>query len=369
MGGRILAAGAFCVAALTQTKAQVVEVPRDEGTKSAQQHVEAESLIEQPAPPQSADEQITITQTNSAPAVKPVVAQMEPASTKPTLEQMRRAGALAAQRVKNETRSEQSHTTSIPSSQASKIEPNVAQPLNRQVREAELMSAQSVRLHSETALIKLADGFDYPVGKPDANGYYKARGFRRNGHLGEDWDGVGGGDTDLGDAIYNIGDGVVVFARDCHMGWGNVVIVRHAYREAGMTRNIDSLYAHLQKILVHRGQAVKRGQQIATLGNAHGLYDAHLHFEIRKNIEIGMSRAKFAQDVSNYYDPSQFILSHRHLRGGGASYRVALNTFTKDAMIRWDKLPNYSHAHTGGGSTESAAALKKVLAAQNAVVR
>jgi hypothetical protein len=203
------------------------------------------------------------------------------------------------------------------------------------------------------------------VGKPDAKGYYKARGFRPNGHLGEDWDGVGGGDTDLGDPIYSIGGGMVVFARDCHMGWGNVVIVRHAYREARMTRNIDSLYAHLQKILVHGGQAVKRGQQIATSGNAHGLYDAHLHFEIRKNIEVGMSRAKFAQDLSNYYDPSQFILWHRHLQGGGSSYRVALNTFTKDAMIRWDKLPNYSHAHTGGGSTESAAALKKVLAAQN----
>jgi len=365
MGGRIFGAGAFCAAVLTQTKGQVVEVPRDEGTKSAQQHVEAESLIQQAAPAQPTDEQITIKRANSAPAVKPVVAQTEPASAKPTLEQMRRAGALAAQRVKNETRSEQSHATSIPSSQASKIEPIVARPLDGQVREAELMSDQPVRLHSEMAFIRLAGGFDCPVGKPDAKGYYKARGFRPNGHLGEDWDGVGGGDTDLGDPIYSIGDGVVAFARDCHMGWGNVVIVRHAYREAGMTRNIDSLYAHLQKILVHRGQAVKRGQQIATLGNAHGLYDAHLHFEIRKNIEIGMSRAKFAQDLSNYYDPSQFILSHRHLQGGGASYRVALNTFTKDAMIRWDKLPNYSHAHTGGGSIESAAALKKELAAQN----
>ena len=111
------------------------------------------------------------------------------------------------------------------------------------------MSAQPVRLHSEMAFIKLADGFDYPVGKPDAKGYYKARGFRPNGHLGEDWDGVGGGDTDLGDPIYSIGDGVVVFARDCHMGWGNVVIVRHAYSEAGISRNIDSLYAHLQKTI------------------------------------------------------------------------------------------------------------------------
>jgi len=29
------------------------------------------------------------------------------------------------------------------------------------------------------------------------------------------------------------GDGIVVFARDVHLGWGNVVIVRHAYREGG----------------------------------------------------------------------------------------------------------------------------------------
>ena len=41
----------------------------------------------------------------------------------------------------------------------------------------------------------LADGFDLPVGKPDGEGYYKARGYRPNGHLGEDWNGKGGGDT------------------------------------------------------------------------------------------------------------------------------------------------------------------------------
>jgi murein DD-endopeptidase MepM/ murein hydrolase activator NlpD len=214
-----------------------------------------------------------------------------------------------------------------------------------------------------TAFIRVADGFDFPVGRPDAKGYYRARGFRVNGHLGEDWDGVGGGDTDLGDPIYVIGDGVVVFARDCHMGWGNVIIVRHAYREGGVTHNIDSLYGHLQKLMVRPGQKVRRGEQIATLGNAHGLYDAHLHLEIRKNIEIGMSRAKFSQDYSNYFDPSQFILTHRHLQGG-SSYRVAMNTFTHDARIPWDKLKNYSHSHTGGGSSESASALKRALAGQ-----
>src|SRR4051812_3336744 len=217
----------------------------------------------------------------------------------------------------------------------------------------------------ETAFIKLADGFDFPVGKPDSQGYYKARGFRSNGHMGEDWDGIRGGDTDLGDPIYCIGDGIVVFARDCHMGWGNVIIVRHSYREGGMVRSIDSLYGHCEKIMVHRGQVISRGQQIATMGTAHGLYDAHLHLEVRKNIEIGMSRAKFAQDSSNYYDPTQFINQHRHLQGGGASYRVAMNTFFHDARINWAATRNYSHSHHRGGTRESSTALKKAVAKGN----
>ncbi len=220
---------------------------------------------------------------------------------------------------------------------------------------------QPISFSGDNAFIKLADGFDFPVGKPEAQGYYKARGFRSHGHLGEDWDGTGGGDTDLGDPIYVIGDGVVVFARDCHMGWGNVVIVRHSYRENGSVRTIDSLYGHLQTMLVKRGQSVTRGQKIATMGTAHGLYDAHLHLEIRKNLEIGMSRAAFARDFSNYYDPSQFIAAHRHLSNNGGTYRVAMNTFTHDARINWDKARNFSHAHTGGGSSESAAALKRTL--------
>jgi murein DD-endopeptidase MepM/ murein hydrolase activator NlpD len=225
-------------------------------------------------------------------------------------------------------------------------------------------ATQRVTFRGDTAFTRLADGFDFPIGKPDAQGYYKARGFRSSGHLGEDWDGIRGGDTDLGDPIYCIGDGVVVFARDCHMGWGNVIIVRHSYRENGTVKNIDSLYGHLNNMLVRRGQAVARGQKIATMGNAHGLYDAHLHLEIRKNLEIGMSRAAFARDFSNYYDPTQFINAHRHLPSSSGSYRVAMNTFTRDAKINFDKARNYSHSRSGGGTGESTAALKKAVAAQ-----
>jgi len=45
----------------------------------------------------------------------------------------------------------------------------------------------------------LADAFDYPVGKPDAKQYYNAQPFGKNYHLGDDWNGKGGGNTDLGD--------------------------------------------------------------------------------------------------------------------------------------------------------------------------
>jgi murein DD-endopeptidase MepM/ murein hydrolase activator NlpD len=211
----------------------------------------------------------------------------------------------------------------------------------------------------DTGFTRIADGFDFPVGKPEAEGYYKARGFRAGGHVGEDWDGVRGGDTDLGDPIYSIGDGIVVFARDVHLGWGNVVIVRHAYRDSGNVRYIDALYGHLDTMLVSRGQRVSRGQQIATMGTAHGQYDAHLHFEIRKNLEIGMSRSKFQKDFSNYYDPTQFINSHRHLSGGGANYKVAMNTFTQDWAYHFDSNRNFGPRKRS--TSQSSAALRKAL--------
>ena len=211
----------------------------------------------------------------------------------------------------------------------------------------------------ETGLTKIADGFDFPVGKPDAENYYKARGFRPGGHVGEDWDGTGGGDTDLRDPIYSIGDGIVVFARDVRRGWGNVIIVRHAYREGGMVKYIDALYGHLHTMTVGRGQKVARGQLIGTMGNAHGQYDAHLHFEIRKNLEIGMSRSKFQKSFSNYYDPTQFINSHRRLSGGGGNFKVAMNTFTHDWAYKFDSGRSFSPRKRS--TSESSAALKQAL--------
>lgn len=179
---------------------------------------------------------------------------------------------------------------------------------------------------SDFASTPLADGFDIPVGRDGTKKYYKARGFRQNGHLGEDWNGEGGGDTDLGDPVYSTAHGLVVFARDYRLGWGNVVIVRHAYVESGGLKYVDSLYGHLHQIMVREGQHVRRGQQVGTIGNNRGMYDAHLHFEMRKNIQIGMHRNSFARDFSNYWDPTTFIAARPNLPAGQLA-RVPINTF------------------------------------------
>ncbi len=176
--------------------------------------------------------------------------------------------------------------------------------------------------------LPLADGFDFPVGKPGASGYYKARGFWPNGHMGEDWNGKGGGNTDLGDPVYAMGDGIVVQSRDVRVGWGNVVIIRHVFRDNdGKVKYVDSLYGHLNRRNVVLNQRVKKGQKIGTIGTNRGMYLAHLHFETRKNLYIGMHRSKFAKTYANYYSPTSFIRSHRQCPTSSKLYPVPINTF------------------------------------------
>lgn len=181
--------------------------------------------------------------------------------------------------------------------------------------------------------VEIADGFDFPVGKPDAKKYYKARGLRlrRPTHFGEDWNGTGGGNTDLHDPIYSCAHGVVTFAYDVRGGWGRVVIIRHAYRDAasGKIKYVDSLYGHLRKMLVKKGDHVKRGQKIGTMGNNRGMYPAHLHFEIRHNLKTGMQRNSVASTLKNWANPTKFINKHRKLKEEWRKVTVPTGTYKK----------------------------------------
>ncbi len=69
--------------------------------------------------------------------------------------------------------------------------------------------------------------------------------------------------------------GVVLFA-GWYDGYGKVVMINHG----GGT---VTLYAHLSEWLVHKGEAVHQGQEIALSGMTGFATGPHLHFEVRRN--------------------------------------------------------------------------------------
>src|SRR6266516_3771643 len=120
----------------------------------------------------------------------------------------------------------------------------------------------------ELASLPTAARFDFPLGSENSAMAYNAQRFTENHHLGDDLNGIGGEDSDLGDPIYAVADGLVLLARDGGPGWGNVIIVLHAMEENGARCYVQSYYAHCQEILVHADDDVRRGQKIATVGTA-----------------------------------------------------------------------------------------------------
>ncbi|PIE56696.1 MAG: hypothetical protein CSA34_03565 [Desulfobulbus propionicus] len=58
--------------------------------------------------------------------------------------------------------------------------------------------------------------------------------------------------------------------------FGNYVVIRH-------DNGYQTVYGHLYKRLVKRGQQVKRGQEIGLLGNSGRSTGSHLHYEVRLN--------------------------------------------------------------------------------------
>ena len=153
-----------------------------------------------------------------------------------------------------------------------------------------------------------SDGFDYPVGPPNAKKYYNAQGFGKNNHLGDDWNGTGGGNTDLGDPIYSIANGYVTVTKNHGPGWGNVIRIVHYIKEKDKV--VESLYAHCDEILIKKHSWIRRGQQIGTIGNANGAYWAHLHLELRTKVDLDLGGG-YSEETTGYTDPSKFINTNR----------------------------------------------------------
>lgn len=190
---------------------------------------------------------------------------------------------------------------------------------------------------AELLSTELADGFDFPFGDPEGKGSYVAGGKRFEGwyvaagfaesyelgiHTGEDWNGRGGGDTDLGQPVYASGAGIVIHAGDAGAPFGNVVAIEHRYLDHDGLRTVVTQYDHLQEVEVEAGTRVARRRRIGTIGKGSGgVYPAHLHFEIRRELMAGepvdywpSSHGKTAAWVREHYEPpSEFVGAHRTL--------------------------------------------------------
>lgn len=155
-----------------------------------------------------------------------------------------------------------------------------------------------------------SDGFDFPVGKPNAQSYFKAQEFGSELHLGEDWNGVRGGNTDLGDPVYAISNGLVTFSKEVCCGWGNVVRIVHRLPNHPEYQYVESVYAHLHNLYVQPGQLIQRGEKIGTIGTAGGRYSAHLHLEVRNFINMSLGPG-YSEDTFGFLIPTNFIQSNR----------------------------------------------------------
>lgn len=162
----------------------------------------------------------------------------------------------------------------------------------------------------ELASLPTAARFDFPIGSEHGALSYNAQPFTENRHLGDDLNGIGGENSDLGDPVFAVADGRVLLAGEGGPGWGNVLIVLHAVQENGARKYVQSYYAHLQTILATPGQNLRRGQQIATIGNASGRYWAHLHFEMREFITPFIGPG-YRQETRGWINPTEFIQQHR----------------------------------------------------------
>ena len=155
-----------------------------------------------------------------------------------------------------------------------------------------------------------ANRFDFPLGTEHGAMAYNAQPFTRNLHLGDDLNGIGGENSDLGDPVFAVADGKVLAARDGGEGWGNIIIILHAYRDKGVRKYVQSFYGHVQSILVVPGQQVRRGDRIAIVGTGAGKYLAHLHFEMREFVTPFLG-AGYRKDTRGWLDPSAFVRAHR----------------------------------------------------------
>ena len=128
-------------------------------------------------------------------------------------------------------------------------------------KEALLKSIPAIQPVKNEDLTRMASGYGYRT-----DPFTKARKF----HFGMDFT------APRGTPVYASGDGRVSRADNRASGYGKHIRIKHGF-------GYMSLYAHLYKYNVRRGQRVKRGDLIGFVGSTGRSEAPHLHYEIFKD--------------------------------------------------------------------------------------
>ena len=124
-----------------------------------------------------------------------------------------------------------------------------------------LASIPAIQPVSNKQLSRMASGYGYRI-----HPIYKTRKL----HTGMDFS------AKTGTEIYATGDGVISKVRRSKRGYGNHVKINHGF-------GYETLYAHMSKYIVRKGQKVKRGEVIGYVGNTGTSVAPHLHYEVHKD--------------------------------------------------------------------------------------
>ena len=127
--------------------------------------------------------------------------------------------------------------------------------------ESLLTSIPAIQPVSSSDLKRMASGYGYRI-----DPFTK----KRTMHWGMDFS------AKTGTPIYATGDGRIARADARAVGFGNHVRIEHGF-------GYVSIYAHMDKIVVRRGNKVKRGDLIGYVGNTGRSVAPHLHYEIVKD--------------------------------------------------------------------------------------
>ena len=124
-----------------------------------------------------------------------------------------------------------------------------------------LASIPAIQPVANKDLKRMASGYGYRI-----HPIYKTRKM----HYGMDFS------AKTGTEIYSTGDGIVSKVKRSKRGYGNYVKINHGF-------GYETLYAHMSKYIVKKGQKVKRGEVIGFVGNSGISTAPHLHYEVRKD--------------------------------------------------------------------------------------